>query len=383
MKEVQDIYSVLAELELIINNQTLQTEIQNLTRLRTSFQQTVTVRPVPNIQTQGAALTQINNSIDNIIVIVSGINTSLWNAEHENIIEKLGISDFIGENGRKHFENVKTQIQSNLTNPTFISSLIQSTIQELNSLRTKPVQFLNLLKTFDLKSNIEILDENEGIIEIVFDGNVAIDDFKEAKDQMQDWFLIIEGYARLLGVTREDFEIIGISKNSPTKFKIKTTLKNTALVISIITSVLLIEKTVLENKLMIEQLKHNNLVSDPEFQRSFIENAEKHIDDKIQAGINLIVEQKIDEYKIEKNNGDIEANLKKGIQNQYNFVVNGGTVNVQVIEGELKKEVVSLENTKEEIKRIRSAYENQKILTTGESSQEKNEIESGETETNE
>ncbi len=67
---------------------------------------------------------------------------------------------------------------------------------------------------------------------------------------MNDWFLIIEGYARLLDVRREDFyEIKSVLQRVPAKFKIKTNIKNVkALVLGYCYSfsLLLIEKTVLE-----------------------------------------------------------------------------------------------------------------------------------------
>lgn len=382
MNELENIYSVLAEINKVLGNKLLQNEIQTLTIYLNSLQQNQQIglnpnaiqnqqigRNIPSLQNQNISLSQIVSSLDKIIEIIGSISTALLTAEHEFILEKLGLSNLIGEKGKNHFENIKFQIQNNSPST---SNLLQTTIIELNILRTKPNQFLNLLQTFDFKSNIQLLNEDEGIIEILFDGGVAIDDFKEAKDQMNDWFFIIEGYSRLLGVTREDFEIINISKNSPVKFKLKTTLNNTALFLSIITSVLLIEKTVLENKLIIEQLKHNNLVPDAEVQKEFIESAEKNIDAKIEVGINSIISQKLLEYKIPKNNGDIATNLKKGVQNQYNFVVNGGIVNVYVLDGEIKKDVVLLEKTKEELKLIRDAYENQKSLTSGKNNENEN-----------
>ncbi|MBK8586676.1 MAG: hypothetical protein IPN88_15120 [Bacteroidetes bacterium] len=176
----------------------------------------------------------------------------------------------------------------------------------------------------------------------------------------------MRGYARLLDVRREDYEIISITKSSPAKFKIKTNIKNAALVLGIVTSLLLIEKTVLENRLMIEKLKQNNLVPDPEIQKRFIEDAEKHIDEKIKDGINKLVDQKLKEHNVQQGNGDIKNNLSKSIENQYNFIINGGNVNIQVIDGQIRKQVDVLEKTKEELKQIKEAYEDQKVITTGE-----------------
>lgn len=352
MKYIQDIYSIVKQIAETVNTQTLQLVTQNLSK------------QIQLVQTnQASALQQTNAIIDKIISLVSSVNSTLWTADHEYVAEKLEISNLVGEKGRRYFEDVKRQLQ---TSPASAPSIIQALITEINKLRTKPTQFLTLLQPFELSSNIQIISETEGVIEITFDGAVAIDDFKEAKTQMNDWFLIIEGYARLLDVRREDFEIISISKSSPAKFRIKTTLKNAALFISVISGLLLIEKTVLENRLMIEKLKQNNLVPDIEIQQRFIEDAEKHIDEKIKEGIDNMVKQKLVEYKIEEGNGDIKNNLSKGIENQYNFIISGGNVTIHVIDGQMSKQIDALEKTKEELTQIKQAYEDQKAITTGE-----------------
>jgi len=352
MRQIQDIYSVVNQISEAVNAQTIQAEVQNLTKLRQTFQ-----------ANQQTAIPQAMTAIDKIISLVTKVNSALWTADHEYVADKLEIGNLIGEKGRRYFEDIKKQLQ---TNPASGTNILQTVIAEINKLRTKPTQFLTLLQPFELSSNIKLINETEGIIEITFDGNVAIDDFKEAKVQMNDWFLIIEGYARLLDVRREDFEIISITKSSPAKFKIKTSIKNATLVLGIVSSLLLIEKTVLENRLMIEKLKQNNLVPDTEIQKRFIEDAEKHIEEKIKDGIDKLVEQKIKEHNVQEGNGDIKNNLSKGIENQYNFIINGGNVNIHVIDGQISKQVDALEKTKEELKQIKQAYEDQKAITTGE-----------------
>lgn len=352
MRQIQDIFSVVNQISESFNSQTLQVESQNIAKIRQTFQ--------ANPQN---ALSHAIVEIDKIISLVTKIDTSLWTADHEYVADKLEIGNLIGEKGRRYFEDIKKQLQSN---PAVGTTLLQTVTTEINKLRTKPTQFINLLQPFELNSNINKLTAEEGIVEIIFDGDVAIDDFKEAKTQMNDWFLIIEGYARLLDVRREDFEIISITKSSPAKFKLKTTLKNATLVLAVVSSLLLIEKTVLENRLMIEKLKQNNLVPDKEIQQRFIEDAEKHIDEKIKDGIDKLVEQKIKEHNVQEGNGDIKNNLSKGIENQYNFIINGGNVNIHVIDTQINKQVIVLEKTKDELKQIKQAYEDQKAITTSE-----------------
>lgn len=353
MKQIENVYSVVKQITQVINMPELQIEVQNLSRLR---------QPVINQQ----SVPQLVATLDRIIQIVGKIDTTMWSDDHRYIAEKLGLMDLIGERGRRYFENIKNNVLS--SNQVDIN-IISNITNQINQLRTKPTQLLSLLGNFEIESNIDTLKPDEGVVEIVFDGGVAIDDFKEAKDQMSDWFIIIEGYARLLGVSREEFEIINISKNSPTKFKIKTSLTNAGLFLGIVTSLLVIEKTYLENKLTIEKLKSTELVPDNKAQIIFIQTAEKHMDEKIKKEIEDLVDEKIKEFKIPEGNGDIKNNLAKGIENQYNFMINGGTVNIHVIDEKMKKDVDTLEKAKEEIKLIKTAYENQKAIPN---SQDKN-----------
>ncbi len=348
MINLSDIFAVTKQVNDVVSASNLQTEIQNLTRIRPSVQ-----------QGKENVLIHAKTIIDNIIGIVTSINIGPWTTDQEDVLKKLDISNLVGENGRKYLTDIKNQIDSA---PSNAQAIIQGAIQELNKLRAKPNQVFTMLQPFSMQETVSILNNSEGVLEIVFDGKVSINDFGEAKEQMEDWFIIIEGYARLLGVRREDFEIISISKNSPSKFKIKTTLTNVTLVLGIITAVLHIEKTILENKLMIEKLKQNPIISDSTFHKQYIEKATQEIENKVKEGIDKIVEDKIQEHPIPENNGDIKASLSKGIQYQYNFIVNGGNVNIHVIDGQVQQQVEKLENSKIELKQIKENYENQKAL---------------------
>jgi len=360
MKDIQDIFSVVKEIETVANNPKLVAEIQNLSRSQTN--------------TAGQVISQnINQIIDNIKKLIDTIDTSLWTNEHWGVAKILGVEKVIGPKGSKYLDDIKASI---LTNPASRVSLIATLTADLNALRAKPKQLSTLLNDFDIKSNILKISEEEGIIEIKFDGKVEIEDFKEAKDQMNDWFIIIEGYARLLNIPRQEFEIIGISKNSPTTFKLKTSLKNVGLVLGVLTSLLMIQRSYLDNQLLLEKLRQTSLGPDAEGQKQFIENAEKHIEKEINEKIEALVDKKMTEYNIEENKGDIKASLSKGIENQYNFINNGGNINIYINNGEMKPQIEQLINTKEDIKNIRTSYELQKSISSGDTiGQEKLDLE--------
>lgn len=350
MKNLQDIFSVTKEVEAISNNSTLVTEIQNLSRQRS------------NSVGQVVAPVNYNISIDNIKKILASVNTSLWTNEHWEIAKILGIDKFLGPEGSQYIEQTKLSIASNSSNKV---NIIMNLVTELNNFRTKPKQIATLLNDFGISSNIKTISDDEGIIEITFEGNVDIGDFKGAKDNMNDWFLIIEGYSRLLNVPREEFEIINISKNSPTKFKLKTSLKSVTMVLGIFTSILVIQRSYLDNQLLLEKLRQTSLSPDLEAQRQFIENAENHMQNEIDNKIEKLVNDKLEEYKIEENIGEVKTSLKKSVENQYNFVNKGGNINIYITNGDLKPQVEQLQKTKEEIKNIRTSYDYQKSITSG------------------
>jgi hypothetical protein len=350
MKNIQDIYTVTKAIDEVVSNPALLTEIQNLTRVRAS------------IANQTVPTTVNATNINNIQKILSTIDTGLWTNEHWEVAKIMGIDKLLGDKGTRYFNQIKAEF---ISNPANKSTIITQLTTELNIIRTKPKQFFNLLNDFEINTNIETISEEEGIIEITFEGKVEIEDFKEAKDQMNDWFLIIEGYSRLLNVPRQEFEIINISKNSPTTIKLKTSLKNVTLVLGVVTSLLVIQRSYLDNQLLIEKLRKTTLSPDAEEQRQFVENAEKHIKTEIDAKIEYLVDKKLSEHDVQNNAGDIKTVLSKGIENQYNFINNGGNINVYITNGDLKPQIEKLQNTKEEIKNIRTAYENQKSINSG------------------
>lgn len=348
MTSLSDISFVSKTINDIVTQNNLAIEIQNLQKGVRVF----STNPAAGQQ-------QIFSILDKISTSLASLNTGTWSADQEKILTKLDIDKLVGQSGAKYFIDIKQQLQNT---PSSASAIISSVIAEINKIRTKPVQLYTLLQPFELPEITTAINGSEGIIEITFDGKVRIDDFGTAKEQIEEWFLIIMGYSNILNVRREDFQIISISKSSPTKFKIKTSLKNTALVLGVITSVLLIEKTILENKLMIEKLKQNPIVSDSAFHQEYIEKAVQEIEKKIQLGIDEIVDKKMEENKISDGNGDIKNSFSKGVEYQYNFVINGGDVKIHVNNGEVQKQVDTLEKSKNELKQIKESYENQKAL---------------------
>lgn len=280
-----------------------------------------------------------------------------YNNESIEILKSLNIEKFIGNTGL----NTITVLQSQLrANPSNSQTEVQKFVNELNQAKNKPTQILNQLLPFKTES-VQI-QNNEGVIEIIFNGKVKIENVTDGKEQFNDWFLIIDGYAHLFNMKREDFEIINISKNSPTTIKIKTSLEVAAAILGIIASVYTIEQQYASDRIMVEQLKARPLVDDT-LQQQFLQEAEGRLSKNVEREINRIVDQKIEEKQIDtKSRGDIVNSFQKGVEKQYNFVINGGEVKFYLGTESENEQTRDLELKKQEIKELKNKLENIKSL---------------------
>lgn len=269
-----------------------------------------------------------------------------------NILQSIGMTFLFKKNRQAILEESKNAVKQNNANlPTELNSIISrlsATIERVDEAK----KIIAETKIFDIDT---YLTDKDGIIEIVFDGKVAIEDFSDAKKQMEQWQLIIDGYAKALGVSKEDFQIISIVKASPTKFRIRTNLKNTALMLSIFVSLLNIQRGILDNLAMINNLRQSPVTSDEKLNNEFIKRASEELDARIEKEIAEVVEKKLKEQKIGKGNGDIKNSFAKGVQYQYNFINNGGTVNVYIANDSLQDEAKLLEKVQKEIQTAKNS----------------------------
>lgn len=350
MEQIKEYFEIIDKLRTLYQSDTiLQSEITNLS------QQTAVFR---NQRNTVRILSILNPILDRIQNRIEQVDLIPLTTVQEKILDVYGFSKILGKN----FKNYRELIVNNILNePVTAQIQIQQLTTEINNLRTKPAKILAQIQPI---SSIEIkptLKKNEGIIEVTFVEGVSIDNFADAKTLMSDWFLIVDGYSRVLGIQKTDFEIISITKASPTKIKIKSIATGTALALSIVTGLLQLEQRIVGNKVIIEQIRQNPIAQDSA--KVYIKDIEKSMKDEIAKEIERLVEEKVKEHKIADRNGDIKTSLKKGIEKQYNFIVNGGEINIYL--GESAKntpEIATLENTKKDIKELKEKYNNLKKI---------------------
>ena len=299
---------------------------------------------------------QFYEAIDSINQILAPLDDLDVSSIDLNDVEESGLQYFMPYFRQQYFNSKKNQVATG--NSSAVIDEITSTYSALNNTLYKIRRSLPLLDLF-LVEDISFDAQGEGIIEIVFKEAVSIDNISDAKEQINDWFLILDGYASALGIRREDFEIISITKSSPTRIKIKAALTNIGLFLSVVTSLLAIEKSIFERTMLIEKLQANPL-TDKNFQQQFIDSAKKSLETIADEKINEIIDEKLKERGID--NGAIKTSFKKSIERQYNFIINGGEVYIQINNGEYKKELDTLANTKKELRKLKDESKERKAI---------------------
>jgi hypothetical protein len=235
-------------------------------------------------------------------------------------------------------------------------------VQDFCQIISSQYNLLEQYKVFNIRES-----EGKSMFEIVFQENVEINNMHEGKDQFNNWWHIIGGYAQMLNLRSEDFEIVSITKNSPTKIKIEVVSAAAVAILSITAELVKLENTYITNRMQLEQLKVNSLVKG-EIHEKYIKEAEKELDERIEKKLTDIVEK-----NIHKHNANIEStsSINKSIKNQYTFIVKGGDVKFYINEESSGNKILEIEEMKTKTKTIQDTL--QSIIMIGRDSSSQSE----------
>ena len=212
-----------------------------------------------NTNNPSATNSLVNNEIHVLEDIQRAFGSPFWTKDQLFVYNQLfGKFRALGDEG---VNNTIANAEIMRSQQGNVANYIAQIISPINQLKSTANQYLLLLDP--LKEGFEgndIIGNEDGIIEIIFDNNVEITNFVNSKSQMESWYIIIRGYAQLLSITPEDFEIISMSKASPAKFKIKTKLEGAKLILDIVVALLFIEKEFIPTKNLIDITRTNNIL---------------------------------------------------------------------------------------------------------------------------
>lgn len=289
-------------------------------------------------------LTEIRN-------ILSSIVLREYYPNQEEILSRMGFLDLIGDRGVTYLNSVIASAAN--SSMTISGPEIKRLISNLSDF------IFNIPVTFYYTSKFaeEIhAEEDEVIIEVVFDDMASIDNFKDAKKEMGDWSLIVNALAKLTGGSVDDFPIVSFSKNSPTRTSFKCKAATALLVLEFFKVSTELAKSVIEYKQSMDMV----IKSDPEMAEENTKRREVRSAEIIKEGGQKITTNIIATARKDKS---INNDVNKGIEKQVNFVNNGGTINVYLGTEENSEVVAELKEAQAEIKRLNENNENRKKIS--------------------
>lgn len=269
--------------------------------------------------------------------------------------------DWYSSNSAKKTEELVGDLLENINNADAIFSRLQNEFQQ-------SLNFVNQLKSIlphSIKANTSSY-ETETIIEIIFNGKTDINNLVDAKEQINDWYLIILGYANYNGIRIEDIDIIAASKESPFRLKLKTTLEIAAAFITISVGLLELEKRFLKERNNVDYLKATEIVDNVEKEKMvkiFEDALEKSVSEEMKKFREKLINNESNKLKDEDN-----SSLDKALNTQYKFIINGGEVKIFLPENNeasevLKQDVKKLNSIKQEIKQIGESIDKIKLIS--------------------
>lgn len=301
--------------------------------LKQSYQSTLAINSILNRSnnlinalgglTDEQLKTEVNNIYSDLKKEAAKINYDTLTDIQKDFLKAYDIDIILGNDIDEYFDKLLVLATPSKTKQ--LRTALTLLINSLNTLITLPSQLIGPIEPFKKLSYISNESSSSSIAEIIFKEKVAIENFDSAKIQINNWYIIINSYAELLGITKSEYEIVTITKSSPTRISVKSTFSGIALLLSITTGLLELEKRIYGDRILVEQVRQN--VSAPTTSAPFIDELNKAIKQKIDSHINEMVDSLIDEYQQNSEPSGIKNSVQKGIEKQYNFIINGGTVN--------------------------------------------------------
>lgn len=149
--------------------------------------------------------------------------------------------------------------------------------------------------------------------------------------------------------------------HSPAKWKIRTKLEYAKLFLEIVSALVAIELGIIQNKVLLEQLKSMPMTS-PEVHENFVKDAENRAASKTKQDIDTVVTNVLN--GMGRNTPEVKTFFLRGVETQYQFNVSGGEVNVYLPENIEGEKGEALARSKREVQKLRAKIEELQ-LTSG------------------
>lgn len=287
------------------------------------------------------------SKLENILVDKSK-SVTLLSDEELNVLNLYNFSQFYLVSSPNRISEIKS------STTTAMGQNFSNYYNAFKTAKVKANQIIDLLKP--LPNYTDSIPDNEGVMEIVFDGKASINQFVQFNKQSNEWFIIFGGYAGLMGINREDFVIISIEKHSPASVKIKATIEIILKLILLANAIIDIEKKLSPEKHAVECVKFMQ-VGTKETKEKLIKEATDELEKKLEVYVDEIVEKRFKEVVDVQELHEKKANLNTAIHKQRDFNNNGGTVNFYINSNnqEATQQVLDYNKSRQEVKMMKDS----------------------------
>jgi hypothetical protein len=196
---LNDLIFVLRRIKEVIESSNLPSLYNNLA----SLVQQASSGSTPELQTQ------IKQIKDQIRQEQNKLSIDGWSYSQKHIFNKFGAAGVVGTDGLRRFESSFSE------NSGVPSAVVNELNQQANSISQLLTNTNNVLTSLGGLSEVEKSEEGKGIVEIVFQEEVAIENLTDLSSQSVTWEKIIRAYSILADEAPENTKIIATNKVNP------------------------------------------------------------------------------------------------------------------------------------------------------------------------
>ena len=164
-------------------------------------------------QASNASTTELQSQIrqikDQIREAHNQLSVDGWSYSQKQVFNKFGATGVVGIDGLKRFDSSFSE------NSGVPLAVVSELSQQANAITQLLTNTNNVLTSLGGLSEVEKSEDGKGIVEIVFQEEVAIENLNDLSNQSVTWEKIIRAYSILADEAPENTKIIATNKVNP------------------------------------------------------------------------------------------------------------------------------------------------------------------------
>jgi hypothetical protein len=262
----------------------------------------------------------VNLLEDEIIRIQAEIEPQNWNYTKRKILHEYDSNGLLGQ---KAVGRILLIFSDYAADPSSIQNELQGIINQLSDI----LRNVEILKNSLLPLNTDRADASPDVntIQLIFQGQAAIENIDQLEKYAHDWRLILHNFSRLISESAAPAQIKSIQEGSTVIVVIGTP----GMVIAIgwiVNKILDLYERILKLKKASLEIKNLEL-GNKKLEQELVDAEKQQIKHEVEKATHELLE-KYQEQIVGNDKHEIGNQLNSSVRDIYNFVVNGGRVEI-------------------------------------------------------